>query len=167
MYGFSLAGGCGGFCGFCCGLLGSQNFKFENTEITVRNRDFGDARDPGWIAGGRAAGYVRVAGVLRPTSDSEIRFEVWMPEQGWNGAFLVWQRRVRRSIGYGQFVAYIKRGSRLPDRTRAIRAKLKMRAGLRHPERIKDFGGGVHLTAEHGKQIVAAYYGKSAGPCVF
>jgi hypothetical protein len=30
----------------------------------------------------------RVAGSIRPTSDSDIRFEVWMPTTGWNGKFL-------------------------------------------------------------------------------
>ena len=30
----------------------------------------------------------RVAGSIRPTSDSDIRFEVWMPSAGWNGKFL-------------------------------------------------------------------------------
>src|SRR5688572_27386167 len=30
----------------------------------------------------------RVAGSIRPTSDSDIRFEVWLPTSGWNGKFL-------------------------------------------------------------------------------
>ena len=32
--------------------------------------------------------FCRVAATLRPTSDSNIRIEVWMPEAGWNGRFL-------------------------------------------------------------------------------
>jgi len=28
--------------------------------------------------------FCRVAGVLRPTSDSAIHFEVWLPAQNWN-----------------------------------------------------------------------------------
>src|SRR5690349_19726882 len=39
--------------------------------------------------------FCRLAGVIRPTSDSEIRFEVWLPASGWNGKFL--------SVGNGGF----------------------------------------------------------------
>src|SRR5690242_8741546 len=36
----------------------------------------------------QAPAFCRVAGVIQPTSDSYIRFEVWMPASGWNGKFL-------------------------------------------------------------------------------
>src|SRR5262245_63829782 len=32
--------------------------------------------------------FCRVVGVSRPTSDSTINFEVWMPSSSWNGKFL-------------------------------------------------------------------------------
>ncbi|HJT89691.1 MAG TPA: tannase/feruloyl esterase family alpha/beta hydrolase, partial [Bryobacteraceae bacterium] len=31
--------------------------------------------------------YCRVAATLRPSSDSDIRMEVWMPAENWNGKF--------------------------------------------------------------------------------
>src|SRR5215467_15578446 len=31
--------------------------------------------------------FCRVAAEARPTSDSHIKFEVWMPSSGWNGRF--------------------------------------------------------------------------------
>jgi feruloyl esterase len=31
--------------------------------------------------------FCRVAGVIKPTSDSNIGFEVWMPTTGWNHRF--------------------------------------------------------------------------------
>src|SRR5207249_4078458 len=31
--------------------------------------------------------FCRVAGVIKPTSDSNIRFEIWMPSSGWNGKY--------------------------------------------------------------------------------
>src|SRR4051812_22854674 len=31
--------------------------------------------------------FCRVQGVLRPTPDSQIAFEVWLPASGWNGRF--------------------------------------------------------------------------------
>jgi hypothetical protein len=55
--------------------------------------------------------FCRVAGTLRPTSDSDIRFEVWMPLTGWNGKFVgggngVWAG----SIAYGDMVGPLARG---------------------------------------------------------
>jgi feruloyl esterase len=32
--------------------------------------------------------FCRAAGVIKPTPDSHIRFEVWMPAFNWNGKFL-------------------------------------------------------------------------------
>ena len=32
--------------------------------------------------------FCRLAGVIWPTADSEIRFELWMPASDWNGKFL-------------------------------------------------------------------------------
>src|SRR5260370_22975732 len=31
--------------------------------------------------------FCRVAGVIKPTNDSIIQFEVWMPSSAWNGKF--------------------------------------------------------------------------------
>src|SRR5580658_6768964 len=43
--------------------------------------------------------YCRVEAVARPTSDSEIKFEVWMPVTGWNGKYL--------QVGNGGFAGTI------------------------------------------------------------
>ena len=51
------------------------------------------------------ASYRRIARILpgdrciKPTSDSEIKFEVWMPSAGWNGKF--------QGIGNGGFAGSI------------------------------------------------------------
>src|SRR5437868_9977374 len=31
--------------------------------------------------------FCRVAGIIKPSTDSNIQFEVWMPATGWNGKF--------------------------------------------------------------------------------
>lgn len=43
--------------------------------------------------------FCRVQGMLRPTSDSHIAFEVWLPADGWNGRF--------QGIGNGGFAGSI------------------------------------------------------------
>ena len=39
----------------------------------------------------------RVAATLRPSSDSEITMEIWMPVSNWNGKYLATTRRWRGS----------------------------------------------------------------------
>ena len=43
--------------------------------------------------------FCRVTGVIKPTSESDIKFEVWMPSAGWNGKF--------QGIGNGGFAGSI------------------------------------------------------------
>ncbi|HEU0093842.1 MAG TPA: tannase/feruloyl esterase family alpha/beta hydrolase, partial [Vicinamibacteria bacterium] len=33
------------------------------------------------------AAFCRVSGTIKPTADSDIQFEVWLPASGWNGRF--------------------------------------------------------------------------------
>src|SRR5260370_247667 len=44
-------------------------------------------------------GFCRVAGVLQPSADSNIRFEVWMPAENWNHKF--------QGVGNGGFAGYL------------------------------------------------------------
>jgi hypothetical protein len=43
--------------------------------------------------------FCRVAGVLQPSADSNIRFEVWMPASNWNRKF--------QGVGNGGFAGYV------------------------------------------------------------
>src|SRR2546422_7736128 len=43
--------------------------------------------------------FCRVAGTIRPSKDSDIQFEVWMPASGWNGKFF--------GVGNGGFAGAI------------------------------------------------------------
>ena len=104
----------------------------------------------------------RVQGVLTPTPDSEIGFEVWMPATGWNGRF--------QGIGNGGFAGDIGVIG-LANAVRAGYAAASTDTGhkggvtdagwaLGHPEKVTDFGSrAVHLTTVTGKQLTAAYYG--------
>jgi hypothetical protein len=55
--------------------------------------------------------FCRVAATARPSADSDIRFEVWMPLAGWNGKYVgggngVWAG----SIAYGDMTDPLSRG---------------------------------------------------------
>src|SRR5262245_12884873 len=81
---------------------GLADLKLPNTTITTAQSVAAGAFAP---PTGSATPYKelpafrRVAGVIKPTSDSEIKFEVWMPIANWNGKF--------HGIGNGGFAGSI------------------------------------------------------------
>jgi len=67
--------------------------------------------------GGNARAYAdlppfcRVGATLAPSSDSDIRIEVWLPATDWNGKFLaVGNGGWSGSISYGGLASSLKRG---------------------------------------------------------
>jgi Tannase and feruloyl esterase len=107
--------------------------------------------------------FCRVQGVIRPSEDSDIQFEVWLPAAKWNGKF--------RGIGNGGFAGSLATGEMAAAVTAGYAAAATdtgHRAGgtdaswaLGHPEKITDFGWrAIHETADKGKAIVAAFYGE-------
>jgi hypothetical protein len=143
-----------------------RNLKLEDTTITTTELiaagapvSISDSRAP--ITGLPA--FCRVAGAMRPTTDSVIRFEVWLPEHDWNGRFLgAGNGGFAGSIGYDELANYLKRnfavaGSDAGHQARATDASW----AWQHPEKVKDFGWrAVHLTRLRAAEIVTAFYGK-------
>jgi hypothetical protein len=109
--------------------------------------------------------FCRLAGVIRPTSDSEIHFEVWMPASDWNGKFL--------SVGNGGFAGSINYFA-LADDLRRGYATAATDTGhegdaedaswaFKHPEKVIDFGyRGLHATTENAKALIQAFYSNPA-----
>jgi pimeloyl-ACP methyl ester carboxylesterase len=107
--------------------------------------------------------FCRVFGVAKPTSDSEIKFEVWLPASGWNGKF--------EQVGNGGFAGTIPEAAMAEPLHRgyATAATDDGHSGgtdvswaIGHPEKVIDFGyRAVHVTSIQAKAIIAAYYGKS------
>ncbi|MFN0087644.1 MAG: tannase/feruloyl esterase family alpha/beta hydrolase, partial [Blastocatellia bacterium] len=102
----------------------------------------------------------RVAGVIRPTGDSEIKFEVWMPAAGWNGRF--------HGIGNGGFagsISYAGMAGALARNYATASTDTGHTGGdaswaLGHPEKIVDYGHrAIHEMTEKSKAIVKAFYG--------
>src|SRR6188768_1764446 len=67
--------------------------KFNDATVTLAQTVAAGAMPA--PAGGRGGGnpfadlpaFCRVAATLRPSADSDIKIEVWMPASGWNGKF--------------------------------------------------------------------------------
>ena len=104
----------------------------------------------------------RVAGSIKPTSDSDIRFEVWMPAADWNNKFLsAGEGGYAGSINYGGIGGALRRGyAGGSTDTGHVGGTADFAPG--HPEKVTDFGWrGKHLQAARSKDIIRAFYGKS------
>src|ERR1051325_9542323 len=110
----------------------------------------------------QTATHCRVSLTLRPSADSEIKSEVWLPATAaWNRKFLM--------EGGGGFVGNINTGG-MTNAVREGYATASTDTGhtggsgsfaLGHPEKIIDFAfRAVHETAVKAKALIAAYYGR-------
>lgn len=114
--------------------------------------------------------FCRVAGTIKPTSDSDIRFEVWMPSADWNGKFVgvgngVWAG----SITHFAMIEPLSRGyatAATDDGHQGSPLDASFAAG--HPEKLVDFGHrAVHETTVAAKAIIDAFYSKKASRSLF
>ena len=103
--------------------------------------------------------FCRVAATLRPSSDSEIKMEVWMPASDWNGKFqAVGNGAFNGTISYPAMMAALTRGYATSS-TDTGHTGAGASFALGHPEKVIDFGWrAVHETAVASKKIIASYY---------
>ena len=104
----------------------------------------------------------RVTATLKPSSDSDIRIEVWLPVESWNGKF--------EAVGNGSWAGVIPHTSLAGAVARGY-ASAGTDAGHSgnsaafapgHPEKVIDMGyRAVHEMTVHAKAIVTAYYGNA------
>ena len=107
--------------------------------------------------------FCRVRGEIKPNSDSNILFEVWMPAAQWNGKFeQLGNGGLAGSINLFLLGADMKKGyatAGTDDGHQGIPVDASWAIG--HPEKVKDFGyRAVHETSVKSKQIIAAFYEK-------
>ncbi|MBI2687316.1 MAG: tannase/feruloyl esterase family alpha/beta hydrolase [Acidobacteria bacterium] len=113
--------------------------------------------------------YCRVQAMARPTADSEIHFEVWLPAAAsWNGKF--------QGVGNGGYSGAIA--------TAALKKALQagyaaashdtghsgdnMMFAQGHPEKLRDYAyRAVHVMTENAKLLVRVHYGRFADRAYF
>jgi feruloyl esterase len=124
------------------------------------------APDGGRRGGGRGSAYddlpefCRVAVTLAPSSDSDIKVEVWLPAAGWNGKF--------QAVGNGGWAGTIS----YPAMAEALRAGYATAStdtghvggrgtfALDHPEKLIDFSWrSEHEMTVTAKTLIEAFYG--------
>ncbi len=103
--------------------------------------------------------FCRVAATLKPTNDSDIKIEIWLPSMNWNGKFqAVGNGAFNGSISYSAMMTALARGYATSS-TDTGHAGGSARFALGHPEKVIDFGWrAVHEMTVTAKKIVAAYY---------
>jgi pimeloyl-ACP methyl ester carboxylesterase len=108
--------------------------------------------------------FCRIAAVTRPSSDSEIKFEVWMPASNWNGKFMgLGNGAMAGSISYGSMAAALSRGYAASSTDTGHQGTGQDGSfALGHREKVIDFGyRAVHETTLRAKLMIAAYYGRA------
>jgi hypothetical protein len=107
--------------------------------------------------------FCRVIGRIHPEPGSDIRFEVWMPTEGWNGRLNgVGTGGFAGSIDYMTLGAVLKAGQAGASTDTGHHGNAPDSSWAKgHPERVRDYGWrAIHLTNIAAKKLVAAFYNK-------
>jgi feruloyl esterase len=137
------------------------------SNMTITAAEFRPAGAAPSTRGGRGGGaqlpaHCRVAAVLKPSADSHIEMELWMPTENWNGKFLAvgnggWAGTIETgamgtALGRGYATASNDTGHNRTNGTDGLFA-------LGHPEKVIDFGyRSMHEMAVQSKTLINAFY---------
>ena len=107
--------------------------------------------------------FCRVQVTLSPSEDSDIKSEIWLPLDGWNGKYVgigngIWAG----SISYSSMSDPVKRGYATASTDTGHSGNgLTAEWAIGHPEKLVDFGHrAVHVTTQAAKAAIRAFYGK-------
>jgi feruloyl esterase len=108
---------------------------------------------------GTLPAFCRVAATLKPSADSEIKIELWMPAAGWNGKFqAVGNGAFNGTIAFPAMMNALRRGYATAS-TDTGHTGGSASFALGHPEKVVDFGWrAVHETAVAAKRVITAFY---------
>lgn len=157
-----------------CGDLTRLTFEGNTTVTMATSMAAGTFVTPTRQTLTRLPAFCRVMGVSRPTSDSIINFEVWLPSDSWNGKFLS-----SGEGGYAGTLNYTRSGldGGLDELIRRGYATASTDTGhlstepnwaIGHPEKVVDYAyRSKHLVTVAAKGLIAAFYGKAADHSYF
>ena len=150
----------------CAGL---KSVSLANTTITMAEAvPAGTFTPPGGGGGGGQRGgtpaglavpaFCRIAATLKPTSDSEIDMEVWLPEN-WNGKF-----QFVGGGGWAGVISYPAMATALLEGYATASTDTGHKGGnasfaIGHPEKVVDFAyRAVHESTVKSKAIMTTFY---------
>jgi feruloyl esterase len=149
----------------CQGLL---KLSAANTAVTLAEPvPAGGFESPRGTQGGPNAArfaalpaFCRVTATLTPSSDSDIRIEVWLPSSGWNGKFqAVGNGGWAGAISYPQMALALSRGYATAS-TDTGHSTPGAGFAIGHPEKLRDYAyRAVHEMTVTAKAVINAFYG--------
>ncbi|CDO35045.1 tannase/feruloyl esterase family alpha/beta hydrolase [Novosphingobium sp. KN65.2] len=108
--------------------------------------------------------FCRVRMTLTPSSDSDIKSEVWLPLDGWNGRYAgvgngIWAG----SISFAELGRNVARNyATAATDTGHTGNGMTAEWAVDHPEKLVDFGyRAIHVTTVAAKQVIEAFYGRA------
>jgi feruloyl esterase len=113
--------------------------------------------------------FCRVVGKINPRPKSEIRFEMWLPDD-WNSRYLqAGNGGFAGSIAFGGLVAGLRNGFAVTNQDGGHRSSdADMSWALASTEVVEDFGNrALYETANVSKAFINGYYGKPAHHAYF
>jgi hypothetical protein len=148
-----------------------RDLRLENTTVTAAQLvDSGKFVQPVMVrraspefftAFNTLPAFCRVQAVSRPSSDSEITIEVWLPATGWNRRYLgVGNGSFGGSINYNRLGESLRNGYATSSTDTGHRGAPSQAAwAVNHPEKQTDFDyRAVHETALTAKALIQAFY---------
>ncbi len=108
--------------------------------------------------------FCRVVATLKPSTDSEIKIEVWMPTSGWNGRLQgVGNGGLAGSIAYLALATAVKDGyAAASTDTGHSGTPVSGEWALKRPEKILDFAHrAVHEMTVAAKAVIKSHYGRA------
>ncbi len=142
---------------------GLKSFSLPHTTITSAEYVAAGAQRTGRGAqGAPLPAHCRVAATLKPSADSNIEMELWLPAENWNGKFL--------AVGNGGWAGNIETATIAAGLARGY-ATASNDTGHKggsasfvvgHPEKLIDFGyRSMHEMAVQSKGIIQAFYNRA------
>ena len=148
---------------------GLSSFSQPNTSITLARTiassadlDLPTSDRPSRGPVGDLPPFCRVAVTLRPSVDSDIKMEVWLPLTNWNGKFqAVGNGGFAGSIEYSAMALALRRGYATSSTDGGhVGDSSDGSFALGHPEKVVDLGHrAVHGMTVATKVLIAAFYG--------
>src|SRR5262245_61680452 len=144
-----------------CESLGSLSLpNVAITQATIVDAGKFSPQGPGgpvMPAAAKLPSFCRIAATLTPTRDSDIKIEVWMPGQGWNGKFLgVGNGGWAGTISYPAMADALGRGYAVASTDTGHSGNGGDASfALGHPEKLIDFGyRAVHEMTAAAKAVL-------------
>ncbi|HYL84803.1 MAG TPA: tannase/feruloyl esterase family alpha/beta hydrolase [Candidatus Angelobacter sp.] len=148
------------------GQLALPKAKVVSAETVAAGAFTAPANMAPWLAGDPSfyktlPEFCRVVAQAAPSADSDIKIEVWMPAEGWNGNF-----RGQGNGGFAGEIDYHGMGLAVQQKYATAATNTGHSAGgtdaswaLGHPEKVADFGyRAIHEMTQIAKTVMNAYF---------